>query len=193
MPKSAEFFLRLIQRVTAFRSLPQDHVYGHLKNLSNGSIDMNVDGSGVAVNFDYVVPAGTVYDQFTLMRINFGLIDGAMQWGRFGGIGSGLTNGLLLQVLDADDVVQQHFGTDMHPIQANEDFIVFAGVDSLVEPTAGDDAIPIRFSIFKSGNPMTLFPNWRVRLVVQDDLRTISHFNAMVQGVLRRTREAKIS
>ncbi|KKL93691.1 hypothetical protein LCGC14_1872180 [marine sediment metagenome] len=193
MPKSAEFFLRLLQRRTAFQSLPQDHVYKLLVSASDGTVDMNIDASGGAVNFDYIVPAGTVYDIFMFSRLNFVIVDGNIRWGRFAGLGAALNNGVLLQVLDDNDVIQQHFSTDVHPLRTNEDFGGLTGVDNVIRLAAGDDAIPIRFSIFKSGNTMTLFPNWRVRVVIQDNLSEISHMDGLVQGILKRTREAKIS
>lgn len=192
MPPSAEVSLKLIQKRTAFRSVPQDHVYAMLKDAT-GAIDMNIDGSVASVNFDFIVPAGTVYNSFMFSRINFILVDGNIRWGQFGGLGAALTNGLLLQVLDHNGVVQQHFGTDIHPITVNEDFGGLAGVDNVIVLAAGDDALPVRFSIFKSGNQMTLFPNWIVRVVVQDNLAALSHFDAMVQGILRRTKDADIT
>ena len=154
---------------------------------------MNIDASGGAVNFDYIVPAGTVYNKFLFSRLNFVIVDGNIRWGRFAGLGAALGNGVLLQVLDDNDVIQQHFSTDVHPITTNEDFSGLTGVDNVIRLAAGDDAIPIRFSVFKSGNLMTLFPNWRVRIVIQDNLSEISHMDGLVQGVLLRTREAQIS
>ena len=192
MPKSAEFFLRLIQRATAFRSLPQDHVYRYLTR-STGSIDMNVDGSGAAINFDYIVPAGTDYDMFSLSRLNIVLVDGSMRWDQFGGLGSALANGLLLQLLDDGGTVQQHFDTDRQPVQDNADFGGLAGVDNPLTAAAGPDAMPVRFTVERSGNKPTLFPNWIVRAVVQDNLAGLTKFRIQVQGVLRRKRAAQIS
>jgi hypothetical protein len=146
---------------------------------------MNIDGSGGAVNFDYAVPAGTIYKQFSFSRINFVIVDGNIRWGQFAGLGAALANGLLLQILDDEDVVQQHFSTDVHPLRTNEDFSGLTGVDNIIRLAAGDDAIPVRFSIFKSGNMMTMLPNWRVRVVVQDNLSGITHMDGLVQGVLK--------
>lgn len=189
MTISAEKSLAIIQRATASRTLPQDHVY-QLLARSDGTIDMNVDGSAAAINFDYVVPAGTVYNEFMFSRINIVIVDGNIRWGRFAGLAAALTNGLLIQALDDNDVIQQHFTTDVHPIRTNEDFGGLSGVDNVIRLAAGDDAIPIRFSIFKSGGLMTLLPNWRVRVIVQDDLSEISHMDGIVQGTFRRKQGA---
>ena len=186
LEKSDGYYLKKIQQSTAFRTDPQDHVYSHLTRLSDGVTEMNVDGSGTAQNFDYKVPAGTVYKRFLFSRLNIGIVDGGIGWGEFAGLGALLTNGLLLQILDDQSVVLQDFGTTADPIKANENFIDLAGADAIAVPAAGDDAFPVRFSIFKSGNMMTLLPNYSVRLVVQDDLTDLSHFHAMVQGILRK-------
>lgn len=185
LPFNDGYYLQKIQRRTAFETLPQAHVYEMLKRISDGTVAMNIDGSGGAVNFDYIVPAGTIYKQFLFSRINLVIVDGGIRWGRFGGLATALTNGLLIQALDDNNVIQQHFTTDVHPIQTNEDFGGLAGVDNVIRLAAGDDAMPVRFSIFKSGNLMTLLPNWRVRVVVQDDLTGISHLDGIVQGVLK--------
>lgn len=192
MPYSAEYYLRLLQRRNAFRSVPQDFVYTYLVDPT-GSVDMDVDGSVVPVNFDYIVPAGTVYKNFMFSRINIVMVDGAIRWGQFGGLGGALNNGLLFQAIDNNGVIQQNFGGDQHAVTTNEDFAALAGVDSIISPAAGDDALPVRFSIFKAGNKMTMFPNWRIRVVVQDNLTGISHLHMMVQGILRRDREPVIN
>ncbi len=184
LPLNDGYYLQRIQQRTAFATNPQDHVFT-LLTRSDGTVAMNIDGSGGAVNFDYIVPAGTIYKQFLFARINFVIVDGGIRWGRFGGLGAALTNGLLLQVLDDEDTIQQHFTTDVHPIQTNEDFGGLSGVDTVIRLAAGDDAMPIRFSVFKSGNLMKLLPNWRVRVVVQDDLSAISHMDGIVQGILK--------
>lgn len=181
---SSEYNLNIIRKRNAFRALPEDYVYFHLTSAAGG-FDLNVDGSAAAVNFDFVVPAGTKYKTFSFSRINFEMVDNAMRWDRFGGLAAALTNGLLIQVLDNNNAIRQDFDTTRRPIMTNADFSPIAGVDAIVIATAGPDALPGRFSIFKVGRRMTLFPNWRIRIVVQDDLRNIDVFRAMIQGILR--------
>ncbi len=183
--KGGSYYLGLIQTRTAFQTFPEDHVFEYLTRLSDGAVDMDVDGSAAVQNFDYVVPAGTQYKQFSAVRINFGLVDGAIRWGQFGGLGSALGNGLLIQALHEDGTVLQDFGTTANPITTNENFANLAGVDNIIVPAAGDDAIPIRWTIERSGNKMTLLPNWRFRIVVRDNLTGLSFFRAMIQGVLK--------
>ena len=181
---SAEYNLNLIRKRNAFRALPEDFVYSHLTTAA-GAIDMNVDGSGVAVNYDYVVPAGTQYKTFSFSRVNFEMVDTAMRWDIFGGLATALPNGLLLQVIDNANVIRQDFDTTRRPIMTNADFSPLAGVDAPLTAAAGPDALPVRFSIFKAGRSMTLYPNWRFRVVVQDNLAGLTVFRSMVQGILR--------
>jgi hypothetical protein len=193
MPPSAEVSLKLIQQRTAFQSIPQDHVYAYLARAADGVIDMDVDGSGGDESFDYVVPRGTDFSRFRLSRLDVVLVDGSIRWGQFGGLGAALTNGLLFEIMDVDGVVQQNFGTGQRPIQTNEDFIALAGADAILILAAGDDAFPVRFSIFKSGNFMTMFPGWTFRVTVRDNLSGLTAFRMMVQGVLLRKKAAVLA
>lgn len=181
---SAEYNLNLIRKRNAFRAVPEDFVYRHLTTAA-GAIDMNVDGSGVAVNFDYLVPAGTQYKTFMLSRFNFEMTDTAMRWDQFGGLGGALANGLLFQIIDNNNNLRQDFDTTRRPVQTNADFATLAGIDAPLTAAAGPDALPVRFSVFKAGRSMTLFPNWIVRVVVQDNLAGLDVFRGMIQGILR--------
>ena len=185
LEKSDGYYLKKIQQSTAFETAPEDHVYEYLRNLSNLSPEMNADGSS-GINFDWVVPLGTVYKKFQWARINFSMTDGGMGWGEFGGLGSALANGILLQVLDQNLAIKQDFNTATEPITINDNFANLAGTDGIFTAAAGDDGLPIRFTISKSGNKMTLYPGWRIRLRTQDDLSDISFFRTMVQGILRK-------
>ncbi len=142
--------------------------------------NMAVDGSSTAVTFDYTCPAGK---RALIHRINFFIVDNAMQYGRFGGLTAGLTNGLLIKAHDADDAVLLDF-LNGETIQTNEDFTTLSGVDAIIEPTAGDDYLPIRWTIAKSGAELHLQPGQYIRLTVQDNLTGLTKFEAMVQGYL---------
>ena len=153
-----------------------DYRYKYLKNGS--SIEMNVDGSAVTVNFDYIV-----VDHFAnLARMNINLLDGGESPMEFAGLGTALTNGCLLQIVDIDGTtVLQHFGTDDAPLIKNADFNMLAGVDVTHRPDPGTDLLSIRFSINKVGAPMRLKAGQIIRLVVQDDLTSVSEFRVMAQ------------
>lgn len=151
-------------------------VYEFLKN--GASADLNIDGS-TPVNFTYTVPASKT---LILARFNFALVDGSMTYGKFGGL-TALTNGLKLEILDTDGSTQLLDFTGGLNIKTNEDFACLAGVDAIAEPAAGDDFMPIRFTVNKAGAPMLVHEGQVIRLVVQDNLSALSHFRCMVQGI----------
>ncbi len=178
------FYLEKLQRSTAFKTLPEDHVFAYLTRLSDGEIDMAVDGSVVTQNFDYVVPAGTIYKKLLVTRINMVMGDASIRYDRFLGFAAALPNGILFQVIHEDGTILQHFGTDIKPMNVSGDFAALAGVD-VVAVSAGSDLLPVRWTIAKSGNKMTMYPNWTFRCVVQDDLTPATGIRMMLQGVLR--------
>jgi hypothetical protein len=148
--------------------------------LANGStVDMNVDASGT-IAYKYTVPSGKTLEA---QRINFGLVDGAMTYGKFGGL-TALTNGIKVEVLDnAGGTIIDFFNGQT--VKSNEDFAALAGVDAIAEPAAGDDFMPIRWTIAKAGAAMRLQENEVIQLVLQDNLSNLSYFRAMIQGVFK--------
>jgi hypothetical protein len=166
---------------------PADFVYEYLIRASGPQsplgtdYDMDTASNAVATVFEYQVPGGK---RFKFNRINFVLVDDSISPGDFGGIGGGLTNGCLLQIVDSDgSTVLCHFGTDTVVIKTNADFAPLAGTDVPISALAGDDLLPVRFSVFKAGSPMLLTSGQRMRWTNRDDLSAITKFRAMVQGV----------
>lgn len=149
-----------------------DFVYEFLKNST--SVEMGT----VAGTFSYTVPASKT---FQLSRMNFSMVDGAMQYGKFGGM-TALTNGIKVEVIDSTGGTLIDF-TGGVPLKSNEDFACLAGVDAIAEPTAGDDFMPVRFTIAKAGDEMRLSEGNVIQVVTQDDLSALSHFRCMVQGI----------
>jgi hypothetical protein len=138
--------------------------------------------STIAANFDVVAPAGR--KNLNIQRVVFQIIDGGMTLGKFGGL-TALTTGCKVTVVDPDGNEQVDFlnGTT---IKTNGDFNLLAGVDALVEPAAGDDSMPVRWTLTRGlGGPLSLPTGWRLRFRVQDDLSGITTFRAMSQGYLK--------
>jgi len=161
---------------------PANFVYKYLANSTN-STDVNLGATTDSPKtFEYEVPSTNT--GLLLMRINMMIVYGGIGWGEFGGLGSALTNGLLLRVVDSDAAVVTDF-TGGYPITVNEDFTLLAGVDAIATPAAGDDALPIRFTISKAneGDAMYLPAGHKVQAVVQDDLGGLTYFRIMIQGI----------
>ncbi len=89
-------------------------------------------------------------------------------------------------MIDIDGTtILQHFGTDIVPLTSTASFSNLAGVDAVFAGAAGPNILPIRWTIEKSGNKMTMYPDQIFRCVVQDDLTPATAIYMMVQGVLR--------
>lgn len=164
---------------------PGDFAYKYLRRVSGPAaatdIDMITNSSlGDPSVFEYEVP---VAQQLELRRVNFEFIDGGMQNQRFAGLASALTNGCLFEIIDNDGNTQLLDFLDGPPITMNADFQPIAGVDSPLEATAGDDALPIRFTIGRAGATMLLVTGQRIRFTVRDNLSTVTRFRAMAQGI----------
>jgi hypothetical protein len=141
---------------------------------------MDTDSDIVSSIFEYQVPAGF---NFKFSRINITMLDGAMRPGQFGGLGAALTNGCLFQIVDVGGAEVLDF-TDGVPITFNAEFALLAGVDTIIAPAAGDDWLPIRFTVAKAGAPMLLPPGFRIRWTNRDDVSGLTTFRMMVQGLL---------
>ncbi len=185
--KANSYYLERIQRATAFESLPEDMVFARLARASDFETDLSVDGSGSDQNFDYVVPQGTVYKRFLASRLNMYFIDGSIVWNQFLGLGAVLANGIIFQAIDELGVVRQGFGTDIVPLTESAHFSILAGIDTVSQLSAGDDVLPVRWTIEAAGNQMTMFPGWTFRCVIRDNLTAVTEIGMELQGVLRKS------
>ena len=155
-------------------------LFKFLKNAA-GSRDMNVDGSSTPVPFYYEVPAGRNAE---VSRVNFTVVDGAMGYGEFGGLGAALTNGLKVEIHNSSGVTLFDF-LDGFTVKVNEDFDGLAGIDTVIHPVAGDDSMPVRWTISRAiprAHGLVLDAGQRIAITVQDDLSNLTKFRAMIQG-----------
>lgn len=139
--------------------------------------DMNVDGSSVPAVFEWQPerPAN-------IHRINMHIADAGMSsYDEFAGLGSPLTNGIKMQIVDETDVVLLDF-FDGYTWARNSDIFALAGMDSQPDTDAGTDSNPIRFTLSKSGEPVEFGLGIRLRYTIQDDLRNVDELTSFVQG-----------
>ncbi len=115
-------------------------------------------------------------------RVNFKLIDGNIRWDRFAGLGSALPNGMKVEHISTGGATLFDF-TDGQKIHINADFGLLAGVDNIIEPVAGDDALIVRWTLAKAGKPYHLNQGQSLRFTIEDATSTITSFEAMCQGV----------
>jgi hypothetical protein len=153
-----------------------------LKNASN-SYSMNVNGSSTAVPFYVTVPAGRT---LVWNRTNLIMVDGGMQAGLFGGIvGGALSNGLNIKVVDENSVTVKDFTTTFGNIKSNDEWNLLAGIDGTIQQSAGNDILPIRWTVSKAGFAPELPSGYRIVFTVSDDLTSLVKFEGMVQGYLK--------
>ncbi len=168
---------------------PNDYVYSYLKRISGPQsalgtdYDMNTDSDLTPTVFAYSNSDHVV----NIARINIEMLDGSIRYDRFAGVSSVLSNGCLFRVVDDNGGARLDFLGGV-PIVRNADFAALAGVDAISDVVAGDDLMPIRFSLFKAsdGRPLRLCKNFRLEWVNQDDLSTIVIFRIMMQGILEK-------
>lgn len=155
---------------------PSLQLYKYLRE-SGGSEDMAVNGSSTPVVFEYEVPAqrALLLEKITLSIENAGITPS-----NFGGV-SALSNGLLIQAVDAENVVLLDY-TDSVPIKNLADFLSIGGSGAkLFDDSLGVDAMGITIPF---GSLDALKAGEKIRIVVQDNLTGMDQMKAMVHGVL---------
>lgn len=147
---------------------------------SSGLTDMRVVGASTNI-FNFEVTPSTAKFQLAISRVNFVLVDGSIRYDKFGGLAGALTNGLKVRVLDSSSAVLLDF-LDGATIKTNADFGLLSGTDTIVHPAAGDDAVPIRWTIARSGAEVVLQQGERLQIQVTDGTSALTAFKAMAQG-----------
>lgn len=136
--------------------------------LNGGSANLGVNGSVTPQLFEHVVAADDelLVDQVALVIRDDGT---TFSIDKFGGL-STLANGLLLQVLDASDVVKSNLLVD-----TVRDFGELLRVaDEYTAPFAASARIVLRCA--RGGAPMYLPAGYKLRATVRDDLSGLTSF-----------------
>ena len=143
--------------------------------------DMNVNGSGTAVEYDYASPAPKIS---FVERVHFLIQDNSIEPALFGGLAA-LSNGLKIEHIDTDGTTVLYDFTEDLTIKKNLHFGLYAGRDVPFyssAPASIPDAVLVRWTIGKIGSPLLLKGDEIFRVTVQDDLRNLDEFLCMVQG-----------
>lgn len=149
-------------------------IFEHLKT-EDGNHDMSVDGSG-GIEYFYEARGDKIITRSLIL-----IIDGVITPTKLGGI-SAVNNGILVEVHDSDGDLLKNF-LDVSPIKKNADFSLLAGVDAtVVVAAAGDDYLPIRWTLAKTGRSLLLSDGQRFVVTIQDDLSDISSMEWILQG-----------
>ncbi len=156
----------------------EDFQMKYLRN--NSSKDMAVNGSVSSVTFEYTVPAD---EKFIVSRCNILVEDNGLRPSNFGG-NNPLTNGVIIRVLDDDDITIMKIFNDDEPLITIGDFSALTGRDVDYLQVASDRAAQIRWTFDKhSGSlPLLLYAGQHFQAIVQDDLSGLDNFWMCLQG-----------
>ena len=157
----------------------QTPIYTFLRDSTN-SKNQAINATLTPVLFTYKVPSGC---SLSLHRLIFYLQDG--QFIDSGGFGNGLelTNGILINKLDAFNNSVYDYLNGV-PITLNIHWNQY-GYDLRVDRFAsGDESLTIRWTFAKTGEPVNLDENESFALTIRDDLTYITAQRANIQGVL---------
>ena len=165
---------------------PQDFIYRYLEHVSGpeGSDSCNINPAASLEEpsvYAWQVPPSV---EARISRLVLGLIGGNPSVNEFAGMNSPLTNGILFQATDDKGGLLQSFH-GQRPVTTNGDFVFMAGSDMEMLIGPGLDLVTVRFSFFKANANVLIGQGYQIRVVIQDDLSSISQFRIMVQGTYR--------
>lgn len=139
-----------------------------------------IDGSSTPVKMSFIVAPSR---RAILTRVIFDIFDNSITMAKFGGLPA-LGAGLKVEALDVDDSVLQDF-LDGETIKTNHTFALLVGPDLPAMTSAGNDHLPVRWTITRSGSGLLLEVGQSLTVTVQDDLTRAAagdSFQIMAQG-----------
>lgn len=158
---------------------PENHLMRHLRINGTGSDLMMVDGSVTPVYFQYIVPAGK---RAIVERILVTALGPVIRPDTFVDIPA-ITNGLTIDILDADDNVLLDF-LDGEPLRTNFHWAMLCGNDMPMLGVSGNalDMMPVRWTLGKSGWSTEMYAGEKFSVGIHDDLTTVNYFEMFIQG-----------
>lgn len=165
--------------------MPATSVYKWLVEEGNESNveavgDYSSGGQG-ATSFVYEVPVGF---ELHLARLIVTIEDGAgMRAERYGGLSSALTNGIIVESLTSEDVVDMDL-TDGHPVKTNADWASFCYDAQVLSWGAGDELLVARWSFDRAGQPFVVPAGEHFTVRLQDDMSGLIAHRFVIQGLL---------
>lgn len=158
-------------------------VYQYLDSNGDGSGTINLVGNyaSAAAEFYYTNPNHTVQIERMIVMVED---TGNMSGDYYGSTASALTNGIKLQVRDNNGNILTDIMAGA-PILTNNDWQ--GKCHDLILPiwaAAGNKNYSVRWTFSKSGKPIVLAPDWRLSLILNDDLTGLVKHRYQVQGKL---------
>lgn len=167
----------------ALGASPETIIKWLVEEGNESNIEATGDYSSVAKSFVYEVPVGF---RLEVHRLLIHIEDsGGMRAEHYGTLGEALTNGIIVESLTSDDVLDVDM-TDGHPIKTNANWSAVCGPDhvALFEWGAGDELLGAVWHFSDSGRPFVVPATEHFTVRVQDDLTGLVSHQFMIQGVL---------
>lgn len=156
-------------------------IFTQFLSLDNdgATFDASVDGSVTPQNFDF----GSSTDTYLIERMMTKIEDGGI-WAtnKYGSL-TALTTGIDVCVLDPDDVVIMNL-IDGLRIQTTPGWQRYCYDGQLVQFPGGDDYFVNRWTFAKHGAPILLKPDYKLRVIINDDLTALSTHLFCVEGTI---------
>jgi hypothetical protein len=151
---------------------------------TDGNLHMHIDGSVTPRRFLYPFYAWQKGENIIVTDVSITMIDNGMRPDRFGGINGGLANGITITVEDENDNVILDV-MDGTTVKNNMEWSHLAGAGiGIWDKGTGADGFLIDWRPDSTGLSLRLKPGHRLVFTINDDLSSIAHFAAMVQGHL---------
>jgi hypothetical protein len=161
---------------------PLDFAYPSGSQITNGTINMGVDGSATTQVFSLRAADPGLPLTVDITRVIFTCTtDSAVDMSKFGDIAGGITNGLVLRRTDGtyNNIFNAKTNAELSSLMY--DFVVYAATN----PSIGQDGFVGRLTFAgsnKIGVAIRLGPGEDLELLVQDDLSDLVEFTAMFEG-----------
>ena len=152
------------------------HIFKWLRD--GASRDLNVDGTTPVV-FEWVNdgPTPAMIHRLLVFIRDTGTFDAELY-----GNGVILTNGILVRVVDEVDAVMLDL-LDGEAIHTNSEWQALSFDFSYNDIGTGDNTATIRWTFAKSGDPIRIYPGWKLQMTVRDNLVGLVAHTAQIQGV----------
>lgn len=156
-------------------------LHGHLASAA-ASREMNIDGSGTAVPFNYSPGADNTA---IISQVDIQITDaagGTIKADNFGGL-SALDKGVKLEIMNADGTTVDADISSNDPIKSNGDWVTVAGDRLFILAGAGVDLFAVDMDFERMGASLLLQNTEALRFTVQDDLTGLVKFHVHVHGI----------
>ncbi|MCU7840858.1 MAG: hypothetical protein KZQ94_15950 [Candidatus Thiodiazotropha sp. (ex Troendleina suluensis)] len=161
--------------------VPERLIYRYLDTNGDGTGTKNAVGNYTTETEFFIAP-GLAY-QYGLHRMIVSIQDASgSSAAEYGNIGSALTNGIKISVIDSSDNELLDL-TDGLPIKTNAEWAAACYDDTLNTWGQGNELFAIRWTFTKdSGDPLLIKPGNRFSVVLNDDLTGLVSHKFFVRG-----------